>query len=286
MNNSQLRAFHTVAQLGSVTKAAEYLHITQPTVSDHIKTLEQRYNVRLFERRGRGVALTSLGHALLDITRRKFSLEAEAEQLLSSTQGVATGNLRIAADGPYLIVQLLGKFYNRHPDINLSVQFGNSKEVLAELFALEADVAIVPDIETDERLHIVPYKHDRLMCICSHDHPFAGRRAVSINDFKDERLILREPGSTTRKLIDHALKQSGIDPHNPLLIGSREGAREAVAVGLGVGFISESEIGEDRRICAIDIRDVSLKVIEYIVCLKESRPTPTVNALFNLIETP
>lgn len=284
MNNSQLRAFHTVAQLGSVTKAAEYLHITQPTVSDHIKALEERYGVKLFDRRGRGVALTSLGHALLDITRRKFSLEAEAEQLLASAHGLASGTLRIAADGPYLVVALLGKFQRQHPNIEISLRFGNSKSVLEKVFSLQADVAILPDVSEDERLHIVPHKNDRLMCIVERGHAFSRRRSIRMEEFSGQRMILREPGSHTRTLIDHAFKQANIHPDNSLVIGSREGVREAVACGLGIGVVSESEVGQDRRIHALSIRGAELKVTEYFVCLKESRPTPVVKALFDLIE--
>ncbi len=284
MNNSQLRAFHTVAQLGSVTRAAEYLHVTQPTLSDHIKSLESRYAVKLFDRRGRGITLTSLGHALLDITRRQFSLEAEAEQLLSSTQGLASGKLRISADGPYLVLQLLVKFQSRHPKIELSLRFGNSQSVLKKLFALEADIAILPDVADDDRLHIVPYKQDRLMCIVERGHEFSRRRSIRIAELAEQRLILREPGSHTRVLIEHALKQANVQPCRPLVIGSREGVREAVATGLGIGVVSESEIGQDRRIHALGIRDAKLKVTEYFVCLKESRPTPVVKALFELVE--
>ena len=284
INNSQLRAFHTVAQLGSVTRATEHLHVTQPTVSDHIKSLEMRYAVKLFDRRGRGVALTSLGHALLDITRRQFSLEAEAEQLLSSAQGLASGKLRVATDGPYLVLPLLGKFQRRHPNIELSLRFGNSQSVLKKLLALEADIAILPDVADNERLYIAPYKQDRLMCIVERGHAFAKRRSIRIAELTEQRLILREPGSHTRMLIEHALKQANIQLCRPLVIGSREGVREAVATGLGIGVVSESEIGQDRRVHALSIRDANLKITEYFVCLKESRPTPVVKALFELIE--
>ena len=166
----------------------------------------------------------------------------------------------------------------------MSLRFGNSKDVLQHLFSLEADVAILPDVIDDERLHIVAYKQDRLMCIVERGHAFAKRRSIRISEFAEQRLILREPGSHTRKLIDHTLHQAAVQPTNSLTIGSREGVREAVAAGLGIGVVSESEVGQDRRIHALGIRDANLKVTEYFVCLKESRPTPVVKALFDLIE--
>ncbi|HEX3063922.1 MAG TPA: LysR family transcriptional regulator, partial [Dongiaceae bacterium] len=88
MNHSQLRAFHAVASEGSFTKAANTLHVTQPTLSGQVKALEEIYGVKLFDRRGRRVAPTALGQELLVLTRRLFSLEAETEHLLSAAQGL------------------------------------------------------------------------------------------------------------------------------------------------------------------------------------------------------
>ncbi|MEM7206951.1 MAG: LysR substrate-binding domain-containing protein [Pseudomonadota bacterium] len=285
MNHVQLKAFHTVAQLGSVTKAAARLHITQPTVSDHIKSLEQRYEVKLFERRGRNLVLTSLGHALRDITSRQFRMEAEAEQLLLSATGLASGKLRVAADSPFLVVPLLSQFQHQHPNIDVSISFGNAKTVYENLITLEADVAVLPDVEKNQKLFQAPLKQDKLVCIVDSGHRFATRRNVRIDEFSTETLILREAGSHTRSIIEHALTQSGITPARSLILGSREGVREAVAAGLGIGVVGESEVGQDKRIHALTIRGAQLKVTEYFVCLNESRPTPVVSALYNLIDS-
>ena len=98
MNHAQLRAFHAVASEGSFTRAAVALHVTQPTLSGQVKALEESFGVRLFDRRGRKVMPTELGRELLDLTRRLFGLEAEAEHLLSAARGLSKGHLRIGAD--------------------------------------------------------------------------------------------------------------------------------------------------------------------------------------------
>ncbi len=95
MNHTQLRAFHAVAEAGGFTRAAERIHVTQPTLSGQVAALEVRYGVKLFERRGRGIELTDLGAGLHEVTRRLFAQEAEAEQLLDSAQGLTRGLLRV-----------------------------------------------------------------------------------------------------------------------------------------------------------------------------------------------
>lgn len=284
MNHAQLRAFHAVATQGSFTKAAEALHVTQPTLSDHVRALESRFDVKLFKRRGRGVALTGLGHALLEITRRQFAMEAEAELLLASAQGIMSGTLRIAADGPFLIIPLLGDFNRRYPGIDLTVNFGNSEKVLGELFALQADVAVLPDLDPDPRLHSIPFRRDRLVCFVNRSHRWARRRSISLDEIASERLVMREVGSTTRAIFEQTLRRAGVQPAARLQVGSREGVREAVAAGLGVGVISESEFGHDDRLRAVVVRDQKLQVTEYLVCLKENRPMPVISALFELAE--
>ena len=106
MNYLHLRAFHAVATHGSFTRAAAALNVTQPTVSDQIKVLENRYEVKLFERHSRRVALTELGRALYDVTRRQFKLEADAEQLMLTAKGLTHGRLRVAAGAPHLVIPL------------------------------------------------------------------------------------------------------------------------------------------------------------------------------------
>ena len=105
-----LLAFEALARLRSVTNAAEELHVTQPTLSGQVKALEERYEVKLFDRRGRRVYPTELGQSLLGLTRRLFSLENEAEQILGAAKGLKRGHLRLAADAPFHVIAALSSF--------------------------------------------------------------------------------------------------------------------------------------------------------------------------------
>ena len=283
MNHAHLRAFHAVASQGSFTRAAQMLHVTQPTLSDHVKSLEQRYGVKLFERRGRGVVLTALGHALMDITRRQSGLEAEAEQLLSRAQGLMQGQLRVVADGPYLVVPLLGEFHRHYPGIRLSMNFGNSEQVLTELTELRADVGVMPEHIDNDHLYALPLLRDRLVLFVERSHPWSRRHSVRLQELTTQQIILRESGSNTRAVFEQALRQKDIRLKSILEIGSREGVREAVAAQLGIGVTNESEFGHDNRLHKLKIRDAAVNVTEYICCLQETCPIPVVQAFFAII---
>jgi aminoethylphosphonate catabolism LysR family transcriptional regulator len=284
MNSSHLRAFHAVAAHGSFTRAAAALNITQPTVSDQIKGLESRYDVKLFERHSRRVEMTALGRALYDVTRRQFKLQADAEQLLLTAKGLTHGQLRVAAGAPHLIIPLLGSFKRRHPGIQLSLQFGNSEIVLRSLFDRRCDLVVLPDIGADARLHALPIRRDRLIAFVEGGHPWSTRRSIRLAELSGEALVLREVGSRTRAVFEAAMARAGVVMGETLEIGSREGVREAVAAGLGIGIVSEAELGVDPRLHGIAIRESGLEVTEYAACLVERQSVRVVSAFFGLLK--
>lgn len=284
MNRAQLRAFHAVATEGGFTRAAAALHVTQPTLSGQVGVLEENYGVKLFERRGRGIELTGLGTALFDVTRRLFAVESEAEQILSSAHGLASGNLRVGADAPYHVVPLLASFSRRYPGIRLSMTFGNSEHVLRELHDRRSDVAVLPDIRSDDRLYALPFRRDRLVIFVDRGHAWARRRSIRLEEIHGQKLVLREPGSTTRAIFERTMTKAKVTPGSILEIGSREAVREAVAAGLGIGVVFDSEFGRDDRLHRLSVRGAALQSMEFAVCLAERRQTRVVRAFFDLLQ--
>lgn len=283
MNNTQLRAFHAVAQTGGYTRASRVLHVTQPTLSSQVKTLEESYGVRLFERRGRGVELTELGRGLFDITRRLYALESDAEQYLAAARSLTSGQLRVGADSPYHVVKLLAVFNRRHPGVQLSFSFGNSVQVLSDLLQRRTEVAVLAELQPDTQIYAMPLRKDHLIAFVSRDHPWARRRSVKLSELSNEQLILREPGSITRAVFERGLATQGVGLGAVLEIGSREAVREAVAAGLGVGVVAESELGRDPRLHPLTLRGAKLEAVEYAACLQERHPLRVVRAFFDLI---
>jgi len=282
INRSALRAFHAVASEGGFSRAARALGLTQPTLSGQVKALEETYGVRLFDRRGRRVRLTELGSGLLDLTRRLYTLEGEAEQLLAAERGLKRGHLRLGADAPYGVMKLMAAFGRRYSGIRVTVATGNSEALLQALFDHRLDVAVVANVAPDPRLHALALRRDRLVAFVGQDHPWRRRRQVTLVELAAQRLILRERGSTTRRIFETALARAGIPLNDSIEIASREAVREAVAAGLGVGIVAEAEFGNDPRLKAIAIADTRLDSVEYLVCLADRRELRLVHAFFDL----
>lgn len=284
INHAQLRAFHAVAAEGGFTRAAAALHVTQPTLSAQVKELEATYGIRLFERVGRGVEVSELGRALFAITTRLASLETEAEQLLASARGLLRGHLRVMADAPHHIIPLLKPFAARYPAIRFSLTFGNTSDAIAAIHDRSCDVAVLPDLAPDPRIHQIPLRRDRLVLCVARDHPWARRKSIGLADLAGERMVLREPGSTTRALLESALATAGIALGDTLDIGSREAVREAVAAGLGAGVVLASEFGHDTRLVQIAITGHPLESTEFVACLRDRLSVRAVAAFFDLLQ--
>ena len=283
MNHTQLRAFHAVASEGSFTRAAAALNVTQPTLSGQVKGLEERYGVRLFDRRGRKVAPTELGRELLDLTRRLFGLEAEAEHLLSAARGLSKGHLRIGADAPHHVTAPLAAFTRRYPGIQLSLTVGNSAELARDLLEHRIDVAVLANIAGEPRFFAKPLRRDRLVAFVAKSHPWARRRRLDLAELVAQRLVLREQGSATRRIFETAMARRGLAIGEALDMNSREAVRETVAAGLGVGVVSASEFGSDPRLATLQLVGEDLAMTEYLVCLAERRDTRLVDAFFRLL---
>ncbi len=280
---SHLRAFHAVADKGSFTRAADYLNVTQPTISGQVKALEETYSVKLFERRGRGVKLTELGTALHEITRRQFALNDEAERLLIASRGLLDGHLTIGADAPYHLIPLLAAFGRRYPAIRQTTTFGNSQRLLRVLLDGSADVVILPEVEPDNRLHAVPFRRDQLVVFVDLAHPWSERRSIRLGDMSDQTVIQREPGSTTRAIFEKAIAAAGVKPAQIREFGSREAVREAVAAGLGIGVVNAGEFGHDQRLHQLTVRDANLNCLEQVVCLRQRQDTPVLRAFLAIV---
>lgn len=282
MYHSQLRSFHAVAQHGGFSNAARQLNLSQPTISDQVRKLESWFNVRLFERRKRTVVMTDLGERLFQVTRRMFELEKEAIELLSESHALRTGTLRVAADAPMHLIELIRGFRKAYPGISVSLSIGNSDEVLTKLRDYEADVAVLPQRPQDDRLLRITLRSDPLVAFVSQDHSWGKRRKISLQELAAEPLVMRERGSSTRAFLEAELDRKGLDYQIAMEADRRDAAREAVAAGIGVGVVSKAEFGFDPRLKALEISDFKERMTESLVCLKERAELGPVAAFWSL----
>lgn len=262
------------------------LHITQPTLSGQVKELEERYGTKLFVRHGRRIELTDIGKSAFSITRPMFRHEEEVEHLLQSARALTSGELRVAADSPYIATPLLAQFQRIYPGIQISIQYGNSQQLMSWIESRRCDVAFLPNIpQEDERLYSIPLLPDRLVVFVSQDHDWAERRSVSIEELVSQRVILREKGSRTRSIFEEAVAQAGQTLADVMEISGREGVREAVAAGFGIGIVAENELLADSRLRALPVNNAELAHAEYVVCLQEMRSLRVNDAFLEMIDT-
>ena len=282
MNPTWLRAFDAVARERSFTRAAAAAGVSQPTLSSQVRALERAYAVRLFERRGRGIALTELGERLFAVSSRLEAVAAEAEAVLAGSRALAAGLLRVAADNAFHAMPILAELRRRHAGLTFRLAIGNSAEVLQRVLDDEVDVAVTAKIAPDRRLDAVTLRRDRLVLFVPTTHAWAKRGRVRLADLAGQSVVLRERGSFTREVFERALGEAGIALGAATEIETREGVREAVAAGFGIGAVFESEFGTDRRFRALEVADAALGVGEYAFCLRARRALALVDAFMTI----
>ena len=286
MRLTQLRSFYAVARMGSFTKAAEHLHVSQPTITTQVRFLEEAYKVELFHRNGRRVQLTQLGEQLMQLAQHIFSLEADAVSLLGDAGELRTGHLRVAAVGPYHVTKMLADFSQHYPDIKVSVSTGNSQDVLDRLLDYRADVGVLAQLVKDDRFLSVPFSRHPVGIFTSASHRFARRRSIRLAELHGERMILREQGSTTRKALELALQKAGVVPDAVMEISSREVIREAVSQGIGIAAVSAVEFVPGPGLHLVSISDADIFTYAHVLCLAERRSMRMVNAFFETVSPP
>lgn len=284
MRLTQLRSFYAVAKTGSFTKAAAHLHVSQPTITTQVRFLEESYRVELFHRSGKRVQLTEFGGKLMQLAQQIFTLEADAVSLLKDSGELRSGELHVAAVGPYHVTKMLASFNLRYPDIKVSVSTGNSRDVLDRLLDYRADVGVLAQLVQDDRFLSVPFSKQPVAIFTSSDHRFAGRRSIKLRELQGERMVVREQGSTTRKALELALQSADVQPNVVMEIASREVIREAVLQGVGVAAVSTVEYVPGPGLHLVEISDAKIFTYAHLLCLKERRGARMVSAFFDTIK--
>lgn len=269
MLSSELKAFYMVARLGSITLAAKKLGLSQPTVTTQIRNLESHYGVELFYRGGRRLALSEDGVRLLPMVRTLLQQEADIEFFLRNS-GLGQGTLRVAATAPYYILDLVKIFRERLPQVEVSVEIGNSQQVLELLEEYRVDVAASSQLLDDTRLVRRILGTDPLVVAVHRSHPLASRESVPLAALTGHCLLMREQGSTTRKLTEQMLADAGVKVGALLEIGSRESIREAVLRNIGISIIARHEVPHNPELRVLSLEAAPV-MHEYLYCLKERR---------------
>lgn len=282
MYQKWLEAFHHVATTGSFTAAARKLNVGQPTISSHVGNLEARFGVELFHRKGRTIRLTSAGQSLYGITHDLYCHEQEAIAFLESVKNLEAGELRFSAVGPHDVMELLAALRERRPGIKYSVRLSLIEEVIADLEEFRADIGVVGRDCDKATIHSMFYDQHRVLVVVNRSHRLADRETVSLKELDGEPMIVRTSSSTTQKAFDTAAEKAGVKVEPVFQIESREGLREAIVRGLGIGVISETEFAPHPNLRPLIVTDAEMFTRAYIACLKVRRNRPLISEALNV----
>jgi DNA-binding transcriptional LysR family regulator len=293
LNLHLLRLFATVAKVGSFSKAADILLLSQPSISKGVRDFELQLGCRLLDRNPRGVTPTREGLALLQHAETLFAAERAAEEELRALRNLDSGSLRIGASttiATYFIPDYLGAFHARHPGIELQLTSANTRDIAAMMLAHEIEVGLVEGPVEDEGLVSEPWRTDEMTLIVGPRHAFAAdRAAIDPSRLADEIFIMREPGSGTREVVAQALAQLKIDAARTLEIGSTEAIKQMVAAGLGVAIVSAAAAKDQvalGRLKRIEMRGLSIVRTLWKLKAPSRVDIPAATAFERLITTP
>ncbi len=293
MDLRQLEVFVKVAELGSFSKAAEALFLTQPTVSEHIRALEEELGLRLLDRLGRGAAATKAGQLLLSYARQILQLHRDARQALEQFQGRMSGELVAGAStipGEYVLPPLIGRFKEKYPDISISLLIGDTRQVLDWLLEGKVEVGVVGAQVLEPALEYQELMPDELVVVVSSGHHWHGRKTVTLDEVRAEPLIVRERGSGSRHALERALEAVGLDWGDFRVVGemgSTQAIKQAVKAGVGISLISKRAVEDECRanlLWCVKVKDLRFSRFFYLVTHRGRTRSPLAEAFRKFLQ--
>jgi len=247
---NSLIIFHEVVRCRSFSKAAEFLCMTQPGVSNHLSQLEAQAGCALLQR-GKGLlALTKEGKIIFKYAEKMVRIAGEIENTIQTMQKEAKPLLKIGTIPTYskiIMPNILGGFQKTYPHVLIKLDTGSSEEMEKSLTAMQNDIVIVANPRISKKLYAFPFLNEELVLITPKDHPLSKKNSVSLEEISDYPLILREEGSATRKIVLSALRSIHITPSVLIEVKSTEFIKEWVSQGKGISVLVKSAILNDEK---------------------------------------
>lgn len=247
----KLRIFATIARLMSFTKAAQHLHMTQPTVSQQLAMLEAQFGTLLIERDTRRLRLTPAGETLLPYAEKLLALSQEAFESTRAAAGLADRTLRLGVGHTlaiYLLPGLLSRYQALYPDHPVRISVGNTAQLLALVASEAAEIALVGSPAEHPDLVVTPFMHDHLVVIVAPGDAWAGRDRVDLDALRERTLLTREPGSALHASVERLMGAGYLAGDSVIQLGETEAIKRSVEAGLGVALIQG--IAVEREITA------------------------------------
>ena len=294
MDLRRLEIFAKVAELGSFSRAAQALALTQPTVSEHVRALEDELGMQLLDRLGRGAAPTRAGQLLLGYAQRMLALSREAHQALEHFQGRLSGELIVGGStipGEYVLPALIGQFKAKQADISIVLLIGDSRQVSEWADEGRVELAIVGARPTQRALDARELMGDELVVVVPAEHAWAKRETVSLAELQAEPMVVRERGSGSREALERALRTSDTSLAAFRIVGemgSTEAVKQAVRAAVGVALISKRAVVDECRaglVSCVKVTNVPVARAFYLVTHRERSRSPLALAFLAFLES-
>lgn len=253
---TRIRAVNAVAASGSYAAAARLLGISQPAVSQHVKGLEEQFGVRLFLRRNGTLHPTPLCLELCDVAERMAEAESAATRILTRRNALADGHISVGLGNSMPGMALIALFNKRHPSVSISVQTGSFEEITTAVITRRVDVGVLPNVPDDGRFRRELLVRQQVVAIVHADSALAGERSLTCEQLIAAPLVFRTRGSSTQRVVDRAFHSAGLSPVPLLTLDTRDGVYEAVANGIGVGFMWREGTGRTDAIRRVPVREM------------------------------
>jgi LysR family transcriptional regulator, low CO2-responsive transcriptional regulator len=279
----QLRTFESAARLLHFGRAAAELHLTQPAVSIQLQQLENEVGLPLFEQVGRRMHLTHLGEELLGHVRALLARLREAEEAMEGLRGGGGGELHIAATttAEYFAPRLLAEFRRLRRGLKVRLTVNNRDAVVRELTDNNVDLAVMGRAPRGLNAVATAFAKHPLAIIAAPDHPLVQKRRLQLRQLAGETFLIREHGSGTRGAMEQAFAAQRFTPDETIEIGPNEAIKQAVAAGMGVGFVSLHTVGLElatKRLAVLPVAGMPVMRDWYVIHRARKRLSPAAAA--------
>lgn len=289
----QLKIFCKVVELQSFSKAGESVHLSQPTVSSHIKDLEEHFGTRLVDRLSRRVTPTKAGELLFDYARQLIALRDRAEAAMAEFNGKIKGRLVLGGStipGAYVLPRIIGLFSRRYPEVQVALKVGDTSEIINNVLTGHIEAGMVGAQQRDKLLEQRPLMADEMCLVVPGDHPWAGRPQIRLQELLDAPFIVREVGSGTLRSIEEQLQQKGFsiaDLNIVAEMGSTEAVRQGIKNGVGLSILSAVAVADDIQagfLKTIHVEGLNLKRSFYLTTHKQRTISPLCGVFIDFLK--
>jgi len=284
----QLQIFIALAEYKNISRVAEALHISQPSVSIQLKNLTEVFDIQLYQVNGRSIELTEAGEAALQTANEMFFGLNKLQIELDNFKGVKTGILRlgVVSTAKYFLPILLGQFCKRYPLIDVELNVGNRQQIIKRFNQNKDDYYVFSKCPESDNLIAEPFLDNPLVVVAPANHELTKKMPISLNRLSHYPFLLREIGSGTRRCIDEFCKQHKLKLNTKMTIESNEAIKHSVAAELGLAILSSHTLDymQDLSLAVLNVEHFPLKSQWYLARTKNRNQTVLAELFYQYIK--